>query len=70
MEPKPSIENLLRQVENIMNIEDGPLKSGLIDAAIATVRAMHARREITDSQRRRLFAILCDPHVGNPFSEN
>jgi hypothetical protein len=42
----------------------------LIDAGIETVHAMHARKEITDDERRRLLAILQNPHTGNPFSEN
>jgi hypothetical protein len=70
MEREPHIDKLVRGMENVMNMPEGPTKRGLIDAGIETVYAMHARKEITDDERRRLLAILCDPHVGNPFSEN
>jgi hypothetical protein len=70
MEPEPYIDRLIRQAENVLNMPDGPTKRGLIDAAIETVHAMHAHEEITGDERRRLLAILRDPHCGNPFSEN
>lgn len=63
MEPEPYIDKLIRGMENVMNMPEGPTKRGLIDAAIETVRAMHAREEITNDERRRLVAILHDPHV-------
>jgi len=70
MEREPRINKLVRGMENVMNMPEGPTKRGLIDAAISTAHAMHAREEITDDERRRLLAILQNTHVGNPFSEN
>jgi len=70
MEPEPYIDKVIRGVENVMNMPEDPTKRGLIDAGIETVHAMHARKEITDAERGRLLAILQNPHVGNPFSEN
>ena len=70
MEPEPYIDKVIRGIENVMNMPEGPTKRGLIDAGIETVQAMYARKEITDAERARLLTILCDPHVGNPFSDN
>ena len=70
MESEPYIDKLIRQVGNVMSVPEGPTKRGLIDAAIGVVRDMHARKEITAGERHRLFAILCDPYVGNRLSEN
>ena len=70
MEHEPHIDKLVRGMENVLRMPEGQTKRGLIDAGIETVYAMHSRREITDAERRRLLAILQNPHTGNPFSEN